>query len=111
MEHQDSGQHVDEHSMHEHEEHKEEKHDMHHEMSGKEHDGHMEHGQHEGHQGHSGHHAMMVKDFRKRFWISLVLTNPVLLLSPIIQDFLASVFGIFIPSFTGDTYLPVKLLL
>ncbi|WMW21729.1 copper-translocating P-type ATPase [Methanolobus mangrovi] len=105
MEHQNMDQHVGEHSMHEHEEHKEENHDMHHDMSGKEHDEHMEHDEHEGHQGHSGHHAMMVKDFRKRFWISLVLTVPVLLLSPIIQDFLDSVFGIFIPSFTGDTYL------
>ncbi len=30
----------------------------------------------------------MIKDFRKRFWISAVLTVPVLLLSPMIQDLL-----------------------
>lgn len=86
MEHQDSGKHDDEHSMQEHEEH-------------------MEHGEHEGPQGHSDHHAIMVHDFRKRFWISLVLTIPILLLSPLIQDFLASVSGIVVQSFTGDTYL------
>ncbi len=45
-----------------------------------------------GHAGHGGsqhdHHAHMVMDFRKRFWISLVLTIPILLLSPMIQGFL-----------------------
>ncbi|MDI6858567.1 MAG: copper-translocating P-type ATPase [Dehalococcoidia bacterium] len=30
----------------------------------------------------------MAEDFRRRFWISLVLTIPVVLLSPLIQDFL-----------------------
>ncbi|MEX2400483.1 MAG: copper-translocating P-type ATPase, partial [Rhodothermales bacterium] len=34
------------------------------------------------------HHAMMVADFKKRFWISLVLTIPILALSPMIQGFL-----------------------
>ncbi|WP_369811379.1 copper-translocating P-type ATPase [Rubrivirga sp. SAORIC476] len=34
------------------------------------------------------HHAMMVADFRRRFWVSLVLSVPVLLLSPAIQAFL-----------------------
>ncbi len=46
----------------------------------------------DGHAGHGGshhdHHAHMVEDFRKRFWISLVLTIPILLLSPLIQGFL-----------------------
>lgn len=40
--------------------------------------------QHDSHN-HSGHHAMMIKDFRKRFWVSLFLTLPVLILSPMIQ--------------------------
>jgi Cu2+-exporting ATPase len=31
---------------------------------------------------------MMIKDFRKRFWISLIVTLPILLLSPMIQDIL-----------------------
>jgi Cu2+-exporting ATPase len=34
------------------------------------------------------HHAMMVEDFKKRFWISLALTVPILALSPMIQRFL-----------------------
>lgn len=37
---------------------------------------------------HGKHHAMMILDFKKRFWISLVITVPILILSPMIQDFL-----------------------
>lgn len=37
---------------------------------------------------HHDHHAHMVADFRKRFWIALALTVPILLLSPLIQSFL-----------------------
>jgi len=37
---------------------------------------------------HSGHHAMMIKDFRRRFWLSLIFTLPILILSPMIQDLL-----------------------
>ncbi|MBX2933882.1 MAG: copper-translocating P-type ATPase [Ferruginibacter sp.] len=33
------------------------------------------------------HHKMMIKDFEKRFWVSLILTIPVLILSPMIQGF------------------------
>lgn len=33
------------------------------------------------------HHAHRVKDFRHRFWISLTITLPILILSPMIQDF------------------------
>lgn len=36
---------------------------------------------------HSEHHAMMIQDFKKRFWISLIITIPILILSPMIQDF------------------------
>jgi Cu2+-exporting ATPase len=47
---------------------------------------------HEGHEAaggkeHGNHHTHMLEDFRKRFIVSLVLTFPVLLLSPTIQDF------------------------
>jgi Cu2+-exporting ATPase len=35
-----------------------------------------------------GHHAHMVADYRRRFWGSLVLTVPILLLSPLIQSVL-----------------------
>lgn len=39
--------------------------------------------------GHGGsHHAHMVADFRRRFWISLILTFPVLALAPLIQQIL-----------------------
>ncbi len=47
-----------------------------------------EHAEHEGHEGHRDHHAQMVEDFRRRFWISLLLTIPVLALSPLIQGVL-----------------------
>jgi Cu2+-exporting ATPase len=55
-----------------------------------EHAGHFGHaGQpgHDGHDGHSGHdhHAMMIADFRRRFWVVLALTLPVMGLSPMIQ--------------------------
>ncbi|MGD2153363.1 MAG: copper-translocating P-type ATPase, partial [Gemmatimonadales bacterium] len=35
-----------------------------------------------------GHHAHMVADFRRRFWVSLLLTVPVLGLAPLIQRLL-----------------------
>src|SRR5258706_12251299 len=40
---------------------------------------------------HAGHgdHGAMVADFRRRFWLCLALTPPVLLLSPMIQHGLA----------------------
>jgi len=53
---------------------------------------HKQHGEHDhgagGGHSHHDHHAHMVADFRKRFWISLALTAPILLLSPMIQRFL-----------------------
>ena len=39
-----------------------------------------------GQAGHD-HHKMMIEDFKKRLWVSLILTIPVLLLSPMIQQF------------------------
>jgi Cu2+-exporting ATPase len=39
-----------------------------------------------GHHDHTEHHKHMIADFRKRFWISLVLTVPILVLSPLIQQ-------------------------
>jgi len=54
---------------------KEHKHDSHnHNSTG--------HGDHD----HTEHHKMMIKDFRKRFWISLVITLPILVMSPMIQN-------------------------
>ena len=61
----------------------------------------MKHENHGGH-AHHDHHEHMVQDFRKRFWISLILTIPVLLLSPLIQGLL----GIEeIIAFPGDSYV------
>lgn len=53
---------------------------------------------------HVGHmnHEKMIADFRKRFWISLFLTIPVLLLSPTIQTFLGLTTAL---SFKGDIYV------
>lgn len=52
-----------------------------------------------GHIGHE-HHKMMITDFKKRFWVSSILSVPVLLLSPMIQDFFS-----FQMVFTGDLYV------
>ncbi len=46
------------------------------------------------------HHEMMVADFRKRFFISLILMFPILFLSPMIQMFMNVDFR-----FAGDSYL------
>jgi len=48
------------------------------------------------HLGHS------VADFRKRFWVSLIVTIPILILSPSIQEFIGLKGAI---SFPGDQYL------
>ncbi len=50
---------------------------------------------------HHTHHAHMVEDFKKRFWVSLILTFPILILSPMIQEFL----GLEKLSFTGSLYV------
>ncbi|WP_421385012.1 heavy metal translocating P-type ATPase [Bacillus salacetis] len=49
---------------------------------------------------HASHHAHMVDDFKRRFYISLIITIPVLILSPMIQDFI----GIDL-RFTGEMYI------
>ena len=61
-------------------------------------------GEHEHQQGakHHDHHAHMIAQFRRRFWVSLILTIPILLLSPMLQ----TLFGIEgIVRFNGDTYV------
>ncbi|KRG13954.1 ATPase [Virgibacillus soli] len=77
-------------------------HSMHHETSihddeAAHHDHHHSHG---GHSGHHDHHAHMVEDFKKRFYISLIITIPILILSPMIQMFLGVNWR-----FTGDMYI------
>ena len=46
------------------------------------------------------HHAMMIADFRKRFWGVLILTVPVMALSPMIQRWLGIHLG-----FAGSGYV------
>ena len=49
----------------------------------------MEHEAHAGHDHHEGHdHSHMIDDFKKRFYISLIVTVPILVLSPMIQSFI-----------------------
>lgn len=52
------------------------------------------------HHDHQAHGEHMIADFQRRFWVSLVFTIPVLILSPLIQDFLG-----FTLTFPGDSYL------
>lgn len=53
---------------------------------------------------HSNHHQMMIDDFKKRFFISLVITVPILVLSPLIQSLLG--FELY---FVGDDYVMLAL--
>lgn len=52
-----------------------------------------------GQAGHD-HHKMMIADFKKRFWVSVVITIPVLLLSAMIQKFFGFTF-----TFAVDKYV------
>ncbi len=52
-----------------------------------------------GHAGHN-HHAMMIADFRKRFYVVLILTIPIMLLSTMIQHWLGVHW-----QFTGSQYV------
>ena len=79
-------------------------HEMHHAMAHAEE--HTQHGgaahrefdhSHGAHVDHTGHEIL----FRNRFWVNLVLTIPVLLFSPMLQDW----FGFSMPQFTGDRWI------
>jgi Cu2+-exporting ATPase len=65
------------------------------------HNGH-ENGEHAGHDEHEGHSPEM---FRDKFWLSLVLTIPVLFWSAHIQKLL----GYQAPEFTGSAWIPAAL--
>ena len=52
-----------------------------------------------GHPGHD-HHAMMINDFKRRFYLVLIFTIPIMLLSPMIQRWLNVDW-----QFTGSQYL------
>jgi Cu2+-exporting ATPase len=81
------------HAMHDHADHE-------HKMPEDAKSGHMDHGamKHGGHADHAG----MVTEYKKRFWICLALTLPVLALSPMIQQFLQLGDSL---RFQGDMYI------
>jgi Cu2+-exporting ATPase len=56
------------------------------------------HGKNDTHGEHDDHHAHMLRDFRRRFFISLALTLPILFLAPMIREFI----GLDSLQFTGD---------
>ncbi|MFN6946437.1 MAG: copper-translocating P-type ATPase [Cytophagaceae bacterium] len=53
-----------------------------------------------GHGGHEGHHEHMIEDFKRRFWVSLIITFPIIALSEMIQHW----FGFEI-AFPGDRFV------
>jgi len=71
---------------------------------------HPKHPAHDGHQksqssnqqpsSHHDHHAHMIEDFKKRFWISLVITLPIVVLAPMIQGLIG-----YELRFNGDRYV------
>ena len=62
----------------------------------------QDHGSHDGHAALDRHEGHSVAMFRDKFWLSLLLTVPVLIWSPDIGEW----FGFTAPSFPGSTYLP-----
>ncbi len=82
------------------EKHQHHNHEHHHKHHGEHSSGHQTEKSKHNHGNHSHHHAMMIEDFKKRFWISLVLTIPVLALSHMIQQWLGFEF-----TFRGDQYV------
>jgi len=83
MDHQHEHHTDQSHGEHHHEEHSHQHQEQHHQHENSEH-GHHDHSRHD----HAGHHAHMIVDFRRRFWISLIVTIPILVLSPMIQNLL-----------------------
>jgi len=67
----------------------------------------MDHSKHEGMdhtsdgESHRDHHAMMELDFKRRFYVSLIITGPILVLSPTIQQW----FNFTVPDFPGYDYV------
>ena len=66
---------------------------------------HAGHDQHAGHAGHDKHAGHSVTMFRDKFWVSLVLTIPVVIYSSMIQHWL----GYSPPAFPGSDYVPLVL--
>jgi len=76
----------------------------HHAMHGDDHAGHAGHGGHGGHgaHDHSGHAGHDPAVFRRKFWLTLVLTIPTLVFSQGLQEIL----GLSGPRFPGSQFIP-----
>lgn len=109
--HLDHSDHKIDHSKHRHQEHGADQLQGQQSPNHKDHESHMNldlnpdnkmESKHHGHKGSEGHdhHVMMVGDFKKRFFISLILMVPILLLSPMIQMFMGVDFR-----FSRDSYI------
>src|SRR5699024_1614918 len=96
MEKQSNGKNKHHHEHRSHEEHENHGHTAHDDHEHHEHHNH----DHSGHGGHADHHEHMIEDFKKRFWVSLVLAIPITYLSPMIQ----MLFNYEV-TFTGNTVL------
>src|SRR5262245_46585663 len=66
------------------------------------HDAHANHQQHRGHEPHDRHAGHSVAMFRDRFWLSLLLTIPVVFWSQDLQEWL----GYQAPEFPGSNLIP-----
>jgi len=51
---------------------------------------------------HIDHHAHLVAELKRRFWVSLIITVPILILSPVIQEWIGIDNAI---RFSGDLYV------
>src|SRR5699024_3003001 len=94
--------HKENHKHHDHEAHSHHDHNDHESHHGShDHEGHDDHSNH----GHGGHdHGDMVTEFRNKFFVILVITIPIMLLSPMIQYFVGVDW-----SFPGDIYIVAAL--
>lgn len=77
----------DNHQTHDHSHHDHDHHASHHHMD-HDHHNHMhgDHHDHSGHgHGHGGHGAHMMEDFKKRFWVVLILSIPLAIIAPMLM--------------------------
>jgi len=72
------------------------------EMDHSSHDAEKSHAGHDEHAGHGTDHTGHEQMFRTRFWGSLLLSIPVLIFSPTLQNWL----GFSVPSFVGSNWIP-----
>jgi P-type Cu2+ transporter len=79
-----------------------------HDNRGGDHSDHSKHkeGEHKNHKkngpDHSAHHGHMIEDFKRRFWVSLIITIPIIVISPMIHHFFGLEDSL---RFSGDMYV------